>query len=163
MNYGDFAYYGNLRAAIFVAGIAVECVTDLPVSAAASIAENFIKTASTQCLTNLEALWSGRDDPSAAAQQAAAEADARNTLCGLIRDIFGQPFHTVNIDPGWLTSHVVSLARAMYEDRVFDRLPMLGDALEKARCTNPDILAHCRGPGPHVRGCWVVDLLLGKN
>jgi hypothetical protein len=55
------------------------------------------------------------------------------------------------------------LAQAIYEDRAFDRLPVLADALEDAGCTNSDLLGHLRGPGPHARGCWVLDLLLGKE
>ena len=58
---------------------------------------------------------------------------------------------------------MVKFAQAIYDDRDFDRLPILADALEEAGCTNADILAHCRQPGEHVRGCWVVDLLLGKE
>jgi hypothetical protein len=55
------------------------------------------------------------------------------------------------------------MAEVIYADSAFDRLPVLADALEEAGCTISDILDHCRGPGPHVRGCWVVDLLLGKE
>jgi hypothetical protein len=58
---------------------------------------------------------------------------------------------------------VVTLAKSIYEDRAFDRLPILADALEESGCHDPDILAHCRQPGEHVRGCWVVDLLLGRE
>ena len=58
---------------------------------------------------------------------------------------------------------VVSIAAAIYADRAFDRLPILADALEEAGCTNADVLLHCRQPGDHVRGCWVVDLVLGKE
>jgi len=65
--------------------------------------------------------------------------------------------------PAWLTSTVTSLAQSIYQERAFDRLPILADALEDSGCTNPDILNHCRQPGEHVRGCWVVDLLLGKE
>jgi hypothetical protein len=61
------------------------------------------------------------------------------------------------------TSTAVALARGIYEDRAFDRMPILADALQDAGCDNEDILDHCRGPEPHVRGCWVVDLLLGKR
>ncbi|HVK07600.1 MAG TPA: hypothetical protein VM597_02370 [Gemmataceae bacterium] len=81
----------------------------------------------------------------------------------LLRDIFGNPFRPVAADPAWLTSTAVSLARIIYEDRAFDRLPILADALEDAGCDNTDLLAHCRGDGPHVRGCWAVDLVLGKE
>jgi hypothetical protein len=55
------------------------------------------------------------------------------------------------------------LARTIYEGRAFDRLPMLADALVEAGCDNPDVLTHLRGDGPHVRGCWAVDLVLGKG
>jgi hypothetical protein len=58
---------------------------------------------------------------------------------------------------------VVHLAQAICEERAFDRLPILADALEDAGCTNADVLDHCRQPGEHVRGCWVVNLLLGKE
>jgi hypothetical protein len=81
----------------------------------------------------------------------------------LLRDIFGNPFRPVAADPPWLTSTVVTLAEGIYAERAFDRLPILADALQDAGCENADILAHCRNDGPHVRGCWVVDLLLRKE
>ncbi|MDB5310483.1 MAG: hypothetical protein JWO38_4685 [Gemmataceae bacterium] len=84
-------------------------------------------------------------------------------ICGLIRDIFGNPFRPATIDPSWLTSTVTDLARQMYESRDFSPMPILADALQDAGCYHPDFLCHCRGPGPHVRGCWVVDLVLGKT
>jgi hypothetical protein len=55
------------------------------------------------------------------------------------------------------------LARSIYDEHRFVEMPILADALEEAGCTDPDILSHCRGPGPHVRGCWPVDLILGKE
>jgi hypothetical protein len=81
----------------------------------------------------------------------------------ILRDIFGNPFHQVTLNLAWQTSNVVSLATAIYQDRAFDRMPILADALEEAGCTNADILQHCRQPGEHLRGCWVVDLLLGRE
>ena len=83
--------------------------------------------------------------------------------CDLLRDIFGRPFRHIIIDQLWLTAKVKTLAQVIYHDRDFERMPELADALAEAGCSNPDILSHCRGPGPHVRGCWVVDLLLGKE
>jgi hypothetical protein len=83
--------------------------------------------------------------------------------CDLVRDLFGNPFRPVTSNPVWLTSTVTSLAAGIYHERAFDRLPVLADALEEAGCTNADILNHCRRPGEHVRGCWLVDLLLGKE
>jgi hypothetical protein len=84
-------------------------------------------------------------------------------LAGLARCVFGNPFRGVAADYSWLTSTVTALARGIYEERAFDRLPILADALQDAGCDSADILGHCRGGGPHVRGCWVVDLLLGKE
>jgi hypothetical protein len=80
-----------------------------------------------------------------------------------LRDIFGNPFWPVPLDPAWRTPKVVDLAQENYDQRAFERLPVLADALEEAGCSNADILDNCRGPGPHVRGCWVVDLVLGKG
>jgi hypothetical protein len=82
-----------------------------------------------------------------------------------LREIFGNPFRPFTLNPVWLTWHdglLVSMARQMYESRDFTDMPILADALEEAGCTNQDILAHCRCGGEHVRGCWVIDALLGK-
>ncbi|MFO0824399.1 MAG: hypothetical protein U0792_15005 [Gemmataceae bacterium] len=81
----------------------------------------------------------------------------------IIRDIFGNPFRPVAFDAEWRTSTAVALAQQMYESRDFSTMPILADALQDAGCVNEDILNHCRGDGPHVRGCWVVDMLLGKS
>jgi hypothetical protein len=86
------------------------------------------------------------------------EVAVRVLLC-----IIGNPFHPTTVNASSLTSTVTSLATAIYDDRAFDRMPILADALEDAGCTNQDILDHCRQPGEHCRGCWVVDLLLGKE
>lgn len=67
------------------------------------------------------------------------------------------------VDGAWRTETVMTLARSSEASQAFDRLPILADALEEAGCTDEAILSHCRGPGPHVRGCWVVDLLLEKE
>ena len=80
-----------------------------------------------------------------------------------LREVVGNPFRPVAFDPRWLTSTVVGLARGIYDERAFDRMPILADALEDAGCDDAHVLAHCRGDGPHVRGCWVVDLVLGKT
>jgi hypothetical protein len=89
--------------------------------------------------------------------------DQLRALSDLLRDIFGNPFRAVKLAPAWLTSDVVALARGIYDDRAFDRMPILADALQDAGCDNDDVLDHCRDPhAVHVRGCWVVDLVLGK-
>jgi hypothetical protein len=90
----------------------------------------------------------------------------RGIACAIIHDIFGNPFHSPALDPSWLSWNngtVAKLARAIFDERAFDRLPILADALEDAGCHDTGILAHCRGTGEHVRGCWAVDLLLGKE
>jgi hypothetical protein len=79
------------------------------------------------------------------------------------RDIFGNPFRPVALSPEWRTDTALALAQQMYESRDFSAMPILADALQDVGCDNDDILNHCRGPGPHVRGCWVVDLVLGKE
>jgi hypothetical protein len=109
-------------------------------------------------------------------------------LASLLRDICGNPFRRwlewksirkwpewqnvrslaensgcVPTDSSWLIEPVLSLAAGIYADRAFDRLPVLGDLLEDAGCADPEILSHCRQQGEHVHGCWVVDLILGKE
>lgn len=79
----------------------------------------------------------------------------------MLLDIFGNPFRPVTFDPACLTT-AVKLAQAIYDDRAFDRLPLLAEALEEEGCVNAEVLEHLRAPGVHVRGCWAVDLLLGK-
>jgi hypothetical protein len=85
-----------------------------------------------------------------------------NCQAALVREIFGSPFRTICLDDSWLAPKVIALARTIAVNRVFDQVPLLADALEEERCTNAEILAHCRGKVPHVRGCWAVDLVLGK-
>jgi hypothetical protein len=98
-----------------------------------------------------------------AALRGAGGAEAR-AQCALLHDILGPlPFRPVALDPAWWTPAVAALAAAGYADRRFDGLPVLADALEEAGCADAAILGHLRGPGPHVRGCWVLDLVLGKE
>jgi hypothetical protein len=81
----------------------------------------------------------------------------------LLRDIFGNPFRPVTILPEWRTSTVLALSQGIYDEKAFDRMPILADALQDAGCDNEQVLGHCRGPGPHVRGCFVMDACLGKQ
>jgi hypothetical protein len=81
----------------------------------------------------------------------------------LLRDIFGNPFRPVAFSPVWRTDTAVSLAKQMYESRDFSAMPILADALQDAGCDSDELLNHCRGEGPHVRGCWAIDLVLGKE
>jgi hypothetical protein len=84
----------------------------------------------------------------------------------LLRDIVGDPFRPVAVDPSWRSGHggrVSRMARSIYEARRFGDLSLLADALEDAGCAVPEIFAHCRHPDSHVRGCWVIDLLLERS
>jgi hypothetical protein len=86
--------------------------------------------------------------------------------CHLLRDVFGNPFRPVLPDPDWLcwnNGTVARLAQGIYEERAFERMPILADALEDAGCADTAMLDHLRGPGPHVRGCHVLDLLIGRE
>jgi hypothetical protein len=93
-------------------------------------------------------------------QEDAAQAD-------FLRDLFGTPWRSPVAPPpavlAWNNSTVLRMAQAIYQDRSFDLLPVLADALVEAGCDDEELLAHCRGKGPHVRGCWAVDLLCRSN
>jgi hypothetical protein len=94
-----------------------------------------------------------------------ARAVVRESRCqaDFLRCILGNPFRPVSFESASRTPTVLSLATSSYTERDFGTLPILADALEDAGCDNFDILDHCRQPGGHVRGCWVIDLLLGKG
>jgi hypothetical protein len=81
----------------------------------------------------------------------------------IIRDVFGSPFRPVTIESAWRTPEVTTLAALIYDGRCFDRMPLLGDALESADCKSSDVLDHCRSQVEHARGCWVVDAVLQKT
>jgi hypothetical protein len=92
--------------------------------------------------------------------------DTAGLMAAVIRDILGNPFRPVSLNGSWLIwndGSVPKMAQAIYDHRRFADLPILADALEDAGCADADILTHCRSGGEHVRGCWVVDLLLGKQ
>lgn len=93
----------------------------------------------------------------------AARSNERRMQAATLRDIFGSPFRPTTLDPTCLTPTVKHLAEAIYEERAFDRMPILADALEDAGCTQQDILRHLRGGGEHCRGCWPLDLVLGRE
>jgi hypothetical protein len=109
-----------------------------------------------------------RYDESEEIEQAEAAAQA-----ALLREVFGNPFRPVAADPFWLAWNggaVVRLTWAVYDERELpsgrldaDRLAVLADKLEEAGCADPQLLGHLRSPGPHVRGCWGVDSLLGQE
>jgi hypothetical protein len=94
----------------------------------------------------------------------------REAVADLFREVAGNPFRPIIMPPDWLTPSVRCLAQAAYDERHLPsgeleaaRLAILADALEEAGCTDADLLVHLRSPGPHVRGCWALDLILGKQ
>src|SRR5262245_21028388 len=103
-------------------------------------------------LTNATLVAANRAAEYAANTLGEAEKSAQ---VALLKDLFGNPFCPVSVNPAWLTSTVISLAEGIYAERAFDRLPILADALQDAGCANSDVLEHSRSEGPHVRGCWV--------
>ena len=119
-----------------------------------NIAENLDDPATEDCaiLSARSASFAVSNPPRESAEQ-----------CKLLRCIFGNPFHPVEFDPNWLTSTVRELAATAYESREFGTLPVLADALQDAGCDDETVLGHLRGPGPHARGCWVLDAILGKQ
>ncbi|VTS00927.1 Uncharacterized protein (Fragment) OS=uncultured bacterium PE=4 SV=1 [Gemmata massiliana] len=97
-----------------------------------------------------------------------AELDEENAaqgaiMCGGVREIVGNPFRPPLFLRDWQTATAMALAAQMYESRDFSAMPILADALQDAGCDDEHVLAHCRGEGPHIRGCWVLDLVLGKD
>jgi hypothetical protein len=99
-----------------------------------------------------------------ASQQGPSWKTAFQRQSDLLREIFGNPLRPVELDPDWLTTDVLLLAQGIYDEKAFDRMPILADALQDAGCASDDVLNHCRDSAQvHVRGCWVLDLLLEKR
>jgi uncharacterized protein (TIGR02996 family) len=146
------ATFGLMEAAAYPVPVAVSWVTwPDPFRAAVqtSHAAAFASAAQPK-VSHLQTTWGN---------ERASQAD-------LLRCIIGNPFHPFAVDPAWLgwnQGTVPKIALAIYYDRAFEWLPILADALEDAGCGDPQILQHCRAAGPHGRGCWVVDALLGKE
>ena len=89
----------------------------------------------------------------------------RTLLVEVVQDSCRNPLRPVVIKTDWLNGNdgmVVRISQSIYDERAFDRMPILADALTDAGCDDQGILNHCRSEGPHVKGCWVVDALLGK-
>jgi hypothetical protein len=103
------------------------------------------------------------DGKSAAMAKFEERVRERTAQVAMLRDVLGNPFHPITLSPSWLTSTVVSLANQMYDSRDFSAMPILADALMDSGCDNETILTHCRGPGQHVRGCWAIDRLIGRE
>jgi hypothetical protein len=169
----------SFSAALEIARLAVQAVSSHEAAVATAAA---VRGAAARPKTNLPwpvLLFSFRAWQEAMAEAATETAErvqeARNAIrvrergaqAALLRELFGPtPFRTPTVERSvlaWNDACVPKLAEAIYDGLAWDRLPVLADALEEAGCADADILGHLRGPGPHVRGCWVVDLLLGRG
>jgi hypothetical protein len=108
----------------------------------------------------------GAAEDTAAELRRIAGAEARQLQCALLRDVFDNLFFAMTIPAhvlAWSDRTIPRIAQGIYEKRRFGDLPILADALLDAGCDDETILSHCRSDGPHVRGCWVIDLILGKE
>lgn len=125
------------------------------------------------CRHDENASWivadSRADDAASAYGQVDRKDCSQAEKAALLRDLFGDPFREGPFDPAWVTAEIASLAQAAYDERLTPegdldpvRLSILADALEDAGCSDEFALEHLRSPGPHVRGCWVIDTCLGK-
>jgi hypothetical protein len=103
------------------------------------------------------------DGVALASADAAIPSVERNAQTALLRCLFGNPFRPMTVLSSWRTSDALVVATGIYAYKSFDRTPILADALEDAGCADAELLGHLRGPGPHVRGCWALDLLLSRE
>jgi hypothetical protein len=89
--------------------------------------------------------------------------EEEKALSDLVREVFANPFCPTLLAPKWLTSEVKNLAQTISDEGTFEMLPILRDCLLDAGCDSDEILSHCVSGTGHVRGCWVIDRLLGKE
>lgn len=130
---------------------------------AAAHASSFIERSSyvsNDCASAAAYFRCGPDDP---VPEPKLDAIEQGHQAVLLREIIGNPFHQISFDSAWLTFDVVQIAKGAYEDNAFERLPILADALQDAGCETEEILSHLRNNGPHVKGCWALDLIVGKS
>jgi hypothetical protein len=152
MNAGQFEQYAALAAAATTA--------DLAMDAARNAQENgrlqAVREAAHEVIPE-------EDEQAVNEQASAAELRAQAEL---LREVIGNPFRPVPIDPNWLAlanGSAGAVAQVICANSQFADLPLLADALEDAGCAEEALLRHLRGPGPHARGCWVLDLLTGRG
>jgi hypothetical protein len=128
--------------------------------------EASLSRAELQCRSRMKVTWPPDPEQVRARAEAVWGRESR-AQCALLREIFGPlPFREIHLPPSWLkwnSCTIPKLARSIYEGGVFGDLPVLADALEEAGCTDEGVLTHWREGGGHARGCWVLDLLLGKE
>jgi hypothetical protein len=119
-----------------------------------------------------DSIWQtpGKDHPTREAEDTnawrAGDTAEKAAQAQLLREIVGNPFRHSRVDPAWLSWNaglVLQLAKTMVEQQTYEQFPILGDALEEAGCQDHSFLEHCRQPTEHVRGCWLLDLLLSRD
>jgi hypothetical protein len=168
-------------AAVVARRVAVAAAFDEPLSPAWSEAVFALGWARSEALlAPARRSWPGQEEYQRLQQEASRQfeagvEEARSVVATLLRDVFGNPFVSPprRVEPArlaWQGGTVAQLAQAAYEERHLSegtldpaQLALVADALEDAGCTDADLLGHLRGPGPHVRGCWALDLLRGKS
>lgn len=178
-NRGD-AEHNDARAAAWEAATAAACAANAntPAQAATFAADAVLQAAycesvaepaydaafeaAVQAIQEAEVAQTATGRLNPVRESGAAWENERAAQCSLLRDIAGDSASFTSVESALRTPTILSLTQAIYEERAFERMPILADALEDAGVADPDILTHCRGLGPHVRGCWVVDLILGK-
>jgi hypothetical protein len=152
-----------------ISAMAIQTLSLKPATAARLTAELLRKQRGTQ--TAVPKAFRGRvlafsEQAAAKAAWDKASANSERREAGeqaaILRDIFGNPFRSLTIDSSFITAKVARLAKVIYDERAFERLPELAAALEQAGCVEPDILGHCREPEEHFLGCWLVDKLNDK-
>jgi hypothetical protein len=148
--------------------------TSLVVDHAAAARAMAAATLAAAAASTLRAKAGDRIHPRGQGNSYVAEMVEKAVQCRILRDLFGNPFSPLpSLAPqllAWNAGTGKRLAEKAYEQRIMpagsldpDRLSVLADALEEAGCTDPAILGHLRGPGPHARGCWCLDLLLDRS
>lgn len=154
----DEARRAIIQQSHWLKSVYVECCLQLLLRTARKTAESGLRAChweKVNCALSTEDLKRERREQ---------EARLARLHCEIIRDIFGNPFRLVAFPTHWRTSTAVAIARQMYELRDFSAVPILADALQDGGCDNEDVLTHCRDVNAiHVRGCWVVDAVLGKS
>jgi hypothetical protein len=166
----------QLHAAMSTVGQAAAEVFNAAASAAARVAQHPMRAAMAAIHVYGAVLDAARTEMTAPVNAALhcvecvedhERASERTAQGGLLFDIFGNPFRPLPPLPhavlAWNDGTVRRIAEGIYEERAFDRLPILADALLDAGCDNDDLIQHCRSEGPHVRGCWALDVILGKS
>jgi hypothetical protein len=160
-------WYGGFEAATRSAEAATLAAEAASLAAAGRCAESAIRAAEAAGKAAQAAALRAGDLKTSKRAAAGARVREQTAQAALLRDLFGNPFRPVTVQPAWLTwnsATVPKIAQAIYDEQTFDRMPILADALEEAGCTEQSMLDHCRSGGEHVRGCWVVDaLLVGKE